>query len=89
LEVATSQYELGIEILPGSSLTCAYAAQWIPALTADPPSKTLAGGPPGYLCNGEEAIGQEPTAGKGDCALISSGGGLASSIFLWVPYTPP
>ncbi len=89
LEVATSQYELGIETLPGSSLTCAYAAQWIPALTADPPAKTLAGGPPGYLCNGEEAIGQEPTAGKGDCALIASGGGLASSIFLWVPYTPP
>ncbi len=89
LEVSTDLYELAIETLPGSSLTCAYAAQWIPALTADPPSKTLAGGPPGYLCNAESAIGQDPTASKGGCVLLASGSPLSPSVFLWNPYTPP
>jgi hypothetical protein len=90
-EVATETYELGLEYLPESSLTCAYASQWIPALTADPPSQSLAGGPPGYLCSSDAAV-VEPTAAHGSCVLLPpnpNGATLSTSIFLWVPMSPP
>jgi hypothetical protein len=90
LEVSTNAYELGLETLPGSSLTCAYAAQWIPALTADSPSERLPGGPPGgYLCKADSASGEYPTAAKGSCVLVVSAGAPSPSIFLWVPYISP